>query len=194
MKKNLAVTHVSKKILASAYKCISQKGYAKASLRDIADDAGVALSQLNYYYTNKEGLLTEVVKDLSKNYLKEIEERIQIGRTSKEKFNSLIEYFKTMMYEQQELFRLLFDLVSMSFWNASFKNLLSNLFNEVSDLIKKHILENHTFKNKATDFSKEIMAKSIVGSIFGIIFQYVLNPSDPTLIESLNYIDLSLEL
>ena len=39
---------VSQKILDAAYRCIAQKGYARASLRDIAEDAGVALSQLNY--------------------------------------------------------------------------------------------------------------------------------------------------
>lgn len=184
---------VSQKILSSAYKCISEKGYAKASLRDIAEDAGVALSQLNYYYKNKEGLLLEVVKKLSNSCLKEIEDRLQKGYTAKEKFNSLIEYFKSMMREKQELFRVLFDLISMSFWNTSFKSLLSNLFNDVSNLINKYILESSTFKNKSEAFSKEILARSIVGSIFGIVFQYILNPSDDNLIESLNCINLSFE-
>lgn len=59
----------SEKILLAAFKCISSKGYANVSLRDIADEAGVVLSQLNYYYKNKEGLFTEVVKMMIGKYL-----------------------------------------------------------------------------------------------------------------------------
>jgi AcrR family transcriptional regulator len=39
----------SKKILLTAFECISSKGYANTSMRDIADAAEVALSQLNYH-------------------------------------------------------------------------------------------------------------------------------------------------
>ena len=46
----------SKKILLTAFECISSKGYANTSMRDIADAAEVALSQLNYHYKNKEDL------------------------------------------------------------------------------------------------------------------------------------------
>jgi len=59
----------SKKILQTAYQCLSTRGYANVSMRDIADEAGVALSQLNYYYKNKEGLFTEVVKMMMNQYL-----------------------------------------------------------------------------------------------------------------------------
>jgi len=52
----------SEKILSAAYGCISTRGYANVSLRDIADEAGVALSQLHYYYKSKEGLFKEVVQ------------------------------------------------------------------------------------------------------------------------------------
>ena len=53
---------INPKILISAFECISTNGYANVSLRDIASEAGVALSQINYYFNNKEGLFVEVVK------------------------------------------------------------------------------------------------------------------------------------
>jgi AcrR family transcriptional regulator len=66
-------TNVSQaqKILNAAFKCISERGYANVSLRDIADEAGVVLSQLNYYFKNKEGLFKEIVKTLARQYLHE---------------------------------------------------------------------------------------------------------------------------
>jgi AcrR family transcriptional regulator len=193
MEKVITNMNVSKKILASAYKCISQKGYAKASLRDIAEDAGVALSQLNYYYKNKEGLFTEVVNELSNDYIKEIELMFLKGSSAKEKLNNLIIYFKNIMYDKPETNRLLFDLISMSIWNTSFKSLLSGLFDKVSELIRKYIFEDSALKHKYDDFTANSLSKSIVGTIFGTAMQYILNPSDKAIIESLNCIDLSLE-
>jgi AcrR family transcriptional regulator len=49
----------AERIFNAAFKCISTKGYANVSLRDIANEAGVVLSQLNYY-KNKEGLFKKV--------------------------------------------------------------------------------------------------------------------------------------
>ncbi len=94
------------KILHAAFKCIAAKGYASVSLRDIADEAGVVLSQLNYYYKNKEGLFTEVVKTLARQYLNEIEDILKRGGSEKEKIARLIEYFQEMLRKTPELFKL----------------------------------------------------------------------------------------
>lgn len=75
----------AQRILNAAFKCILSKGYANVSLRDIAEEAGVALSQLNYYYNNKEGLLVEVVRMLAKKYLHEIEDNLKKGELPDEK-------------------------------------------------------------------------------------------------------------
>lgn len=42
-------TNPAQKILLAAYDCLSTRGYANVTMRNIADEAGVALSQLTYY-------------------------------------------------------------------------------------------------------------------------------------------------
>ena len=190
MKENASA---SRKILESAYRCIAKKGYAHASLRDIAEDAGVALSQLNYYYKNKEGLFTEVVRRLSADYLREVERRLEAGKTPRERFRSLIAYFKTMMHDNPDLNHLLFDLISMSIWNPSFKLLLSSLFDDISGLLRKYIFTDATCQVRYGGLSAEALAKSTVGTLFGTSLQYTLNPSDVTLIESLDCLNISCE-
>ena len=41
-------------ILQTAFECISTKGYANVSMRDVAEKARVALSQITYHYKNKD--------------------------------------------------------------------------------------------------------------------------------------------
>jgi len=51
MNNELKKANQSERILQTAFECISSKGYANVSMRDIADEAGVALSQLMYLST-----------------------------------------------------------------------------------------------------------------------------------------------
>ena len=54
----------SKRILEAALNLISQNGYAQVSMRDIAQEAGVAISQISYHYKNKEGLFIALIRQL----------------------------------------------------------------------------------------------------------------------------------
>jgi len=87
----------SEKILSAAYACISTRGYANVSMRDIADEAEVVLSQINYYFKNKEGLFKEVVRMMILKYLKEIEASLKQENSPQKRAKGLINYFKNML-------------------------------------------------------------------------------------------------
>lgn len=72
MQQKTGKVNPSERILLTAFECLSTRGYANVSMRNIADEAGVALSQLTYYYKNKENLFTEVINMMMDQYLKEI--------------------------------------------------------------------------------------------------------------------------
>jgi len=57
-----AHTDTENKILASAEKLFYQKGKAGASMQDIADDAGINRTLLNYYYRTKDQLFEAVFR------------------------------------------------------------------------------------------------------------------------------------
>ncbi len=183
----------SQKILEAAFNCISTKGYANVSLRDIADEAGVVLSQLNYYFKNKEGLFTEVIKTAIQKYLLEIENNLQKGATIKEKMSFLIKYFQEMLSETPELFRLLYDFIGMSMWSDSFGKLLRQLFQDLSDLIEKNVLMNISVNGKFMGYSPHAIARMIIGALFGITIQSILDPEKDTLSDTLNMIPVVFE-
>ena len=183
----------AQRILNAASKCISTRGYANVSLRDIADEAGVVLSQLNYYYKNKEGLLTEVIKMLNQKYLNEIEDILINGETEDEKISNLIQYFKEMLRNNPELFKLLFDLTSMALWSVTLKELLNTLFNGVTDLIQKHIIANSATKEKYRGYSPEALSRMILGSLYGISMQVILANEEEDMIDSLSTLKVLFE-
>ncbi len=183
----------SQKILIAAFECISSRGYANVSLRDIADEAGVVLSQLNYYYKNKEGLFTEVIKMMMQKYLQEVENHLKKGTTAKEKISSLIIYFQEMLTENPEVFRLLYDFSGMALWSTTFGELLRNLFNELANLIEKYVLEDIDIKGLMRVYSSKSIARMIFGAMFGTAIQVILDPQEKKLPEALMAIELVFE-
>ena len=181
--------HQSQLITNAAYKHISQRGYANVSLREIADEAGVVLSQLSYYYKNKEGLLIEVVRMTARQYMVEIEEILKVGTGSQEKMSDLVKYFQNMLITNPNLFRLLFDLTNMSMWSNTFRNILNELFDDLADLIVKYVLVDNTALAKIGYRSTKTLAQVIFGSLFGTSIQILLNPDDKDLYKAMNLVE-----
>ena len=132
----------------AASQCISTKGYANVSMRDIANEAGVVLSQLNYYFKNKEGLFKEVVRMMIDRYLRDIEASLRAEDSPKERAKSLIKYFRKMLQYNPNLFKLLYEFTGLALWSPVFSDLLSSLFKDLSDMIEKYILNIHSLKTK----------------------------------------------
>ena len=181
----------SERILLAANTCISTRGYANVSMRDIADEAGVALSQLNYYFKNKEGLFKEVVRMMISKYLKEIEASLKQENSPRKRAKGLINYFKNMLQHNPELFRLLYDFTGLAIWSPVFSSLLSELFKELSDMIEKYIFKDLQLK-ELKGYSTKTLSRLILGSMFGTGIQVLLD-QDEELPEALNAIQILFE-
>jgi len=192
MNNELKKANQSERILQTAFECISSKGYANVSMRDIADEAGVALSQLTYHYKNKDGLLIEVIKMMIQEYLIEVEEHLRKGVTPKEKLSDLITYFQEVLEENPKLFKMFYDFTSMSLWSAQFSNLLRNLFDNLVNLIEKYVLDDIPLKSNLRTYTPKSIARMLLGALFGTAIQVILDPQEKKLPEALNAIELLL--
>lgn len=192
MKNELKKANQSERILQTAFECISSKGYANVSMRDIADEAGVALSQLTYHYKNKDGLLTEVIKMMIQEYLIEVEEHLRKGVTPKEKLSDLITYFQEVLEENPKLFKMFYDFTSMSLWSEQFSNLLRNFFENLVNLIEKYVLDDIPLKSNLRTYTPKSIARMLLGAMFGTAIQVILDPQEKKLPEALNAIELLL--
>jgi len=178
----------SQKILQTAFQCLSTRGYANVSMRDIADEAGVALSQLNYYYKNKEGLFTEVVKMMMHQYLHEVEDELKSTTNAKERIASLVRYFNELIRKKPELLRLFIDFTAQSLWLPSFKRQLKKLFADLSEMIEKSILAGAVMNKSLREYPSKSLARFVLGALYGTVIQIMLDSDEDTAFDSLNLV------
>lgn len=186
MQRKTDKANTSEKILVTAFECLSTRGYANVSMRNIADEAGVALSQLTYYYKNKERLFTEVIGMMMDQYLREIETTLESATDTKDKIVSLVRFFKELIRNKPDLLRLFIDFTAQALWIPSFRGQLDSLFNTLTEIIERNLPMDKTINKGSLAYSPKCLAKLIFGALFGTSIQIILGSDQDSAFESLN--------
>jgi TetR/AcrR family transcriptional regulator len=84
-------TETEERILASAEKLFYRKGKAGTSMQDIADDAGINRTLLNYYFRSKDQLFEAVFRNALKRFVPELVKMLRSEMSFEEYMPMLIE-------------------------------------------------------------------------------------------------------
>ena len=186
MQQKTGKVNPSERILLTAFECLSTRGYANVSMRNIADEAGVALSQLTHYYKNKENLFTEVINMMMDQYLKEIKSTLESTTDVKDKIASLVKFFKELIRNKPDLLRLFIDFTAQALWVPSFREQLDSLFNDLTEIIERNLPTDTIVNRNSLGYSPKSIAKLLFGALFGTSIQIILGSDRDSAFESLN--------
>ncbi|MBQ7673771.1 MAG: TetR/AcrR family transcriptional regulator [Alphaproteobacteria bacterium] len=179
---------VSQKILSATFELLSMHGYANVSMRDIAKKSGIAVSQITYYYKTKENLLVEVIKEANREYLSELDQKLEGICLPNEKMKFIFDWLEKLITEKTALYRLLLDFYSLATWNEEIRKEFKSYFNETVSLLCKnlnHVLLKNTHLGS---YSHRQIAKLIAGAGFGVAMQYVMDENNTEAVSSLKII------
>ncbi|WP_420236715.1 TetR/AcrR family transcriptional regulator [Telmatobacter bradus] len=178
----------AQRILAATFQCIAEKGSASVSLREIALQAGVVLSQLNYYFVNREQLFAAVLRMMKQEYLENVEARMAAMQSVPQKAAFFISYNRELLVTNQALYRAFLDFFGLALWSSSFQKEMNEFLDGVSQVIESHMetsgvadsaVESPALQNS----SVATLANTILATTFGIAMQYLMNPERSDLLE-----------
>lgn len=89
-KKEIQDTSTEEKIKEAALKVFSKKGYAAARTRDIAEEAGINLALLNYYFRSKEKLFELIMMESVQHFAASIKDILNDEKTPLEEKMTLL--------------------------------------------------------------------------------------------------------
>jgi len=96
-------TETEQRILSSAEKLFFQKGKAGTSMQDIADDAGINRTLLNYYYRSKDLLFEEVFKIAMSIFVPNLVSMLQSDMNFEDYVPALMETIIDAMLENPQI-------------------------------------------------------------------------------------------
>lgn len=92
------------KIKEAARKVFLRKGFSATRTRDIAEEAGINLALLNYYFRSKQRLFEEVMKEKIQTLLKTIIPVLQDSTTTlEEKIDQIVSNYITVLSKNNDL-------------------------------------------------------------------------------------------
>lgn len=106
-------TAAKQRIFDAALDLFAHKGYAAVGVREIARQAGVNISMINYYYGEKAGILKAVINECYDRYLKAIkpvgDEDLPLEDHVRKMVRTVVQFFR----ENTELAIVAFDVIPL---------------------------------------------------------------------------------
>ena len=165
-------------ILNAAYILLSERGYSSVSTREIAATAGVALSQLNYYYKTKENLFLSVINEVIKKIVEELKEVFSTEKSRRENFAAMIDYFKGKIAHDPEIFKLLIDFMAQSMWNKEIKIYIYGMMREINFLVQTYIIKTSPNQKNYKGVPVIYVAEIVIYGVLGLSLHFILGKGD----------------
>jgi AcrR family transcriptional regulator len=107
-------------LAASALQTLSELGYARTSLRDIAQNTAFSHGVLHYYFRDKVDLIIEAVKQYKAECVKRYDEVIATATSAEQLKRAFSAALVKTLHDDGAMHRLWYDLRNQSLFEASF--------------------------------------------------------------------------
>lgn len=161
-------------ILQAAYRCLAQKGSAHVSLRDIAKEAGVALSQLHYYFGSREGLLVAAASFVLRQQIARLQAELEPVQEPAERVKQAIRFISGQRCVDSDWSKVHLDLLAMGAWSPTLAAETRRLHDELLEVILSEGL-----RTGKAHLGSRAVARLVLGALDGLAMQ-ALNGADAT--------------
>lgn len=169
-------TSTEEKIKNAARIVFHKKGFAAARTRDIAEEAGINLALLNYYFRSKEKLFNIVMLETFQNFFASIFFVFNdVDTTLEEKIEKLASHYIDMLFQEPEIPLFLMSefrnnpeelMNKVDFKNAIFNSVFMKQFNEGINAGK---IKDQTFKHFMMNFMGLVVFPFIAKPLLKVI-------------------------
>ncbi len=165
------------RIIQAAKRVISRSSIAGATMRGIAEEAGLSTGAIYHYFSSKEDILYEVMDESFSETLRIAEEskklKLSLDELIEEIFENIVKRF-----EKTDENRIQFYLAQEAILgNAELKEKFKNKYQEWVGRTEE--LMQHMYKRAPSKYNKAL-ASLLIGAIDGIVMQLLLcsNPAE----------------
>ncbi|KAF3888160.1 MULTISPECIES: TetR/AcrR family transcriptional regulator [Nostocales] len=158
-------------IVCAAYKLLAREGYDAATMKEIANAAGVAPGLIHYYFSSKDQLLQEVLYAAGEQYVKEVE-RWCNTLSPEQLLEKTFTEPKQRVVDEPEWFRLRCELFTLGLRNVNFHDAVRVMLSTGRQCITRLV------RQIAGDAiaNPEAMASVLLAAFDGLALQKLADP------------------
>ncbi|MGI9543401.1 MAG: TetR/AcrR family transcriptional regulator [Cyclobacteriaceae bacterium] len=158
------------KLMAAAEKLMAVSGYEGTSTRKIAEEAGVNIAMISYYFGSKEGLYHEMVANRI-SYVRDTLRQLNATVADPwERLEKIINFYVTSILTRPNIHKIIHRQLSMSH--------RSGIQKKFAEMIKTSAMEMKLFLEEGQEKKafRKIDTEMTMGTFIGTIFQMINSP------------------
>lgn len=160
-------------ILEAARAALVRVGYERITTRRIAEEAGVNIATLHYYFGTKEALLSETVRFVLQRSVSRLRAAIEAGPTAKAALENAFETGWQLIQERVGVLR--YDLVVRGLRDQEARREASGIYSAfrglVEEIVDRHLCAGGTL---ASGVTRESLAHYVIAAVDGVSLQYLI--------------------
>ncbi|GLT11140.1 TetR/AcrR family transcriptional regulator [Sulfitobacter porphyrae] len=134
----------------SAIAALKQLGYARTSLRDIAELSGVAVGTLHYYFEDKVDLITYCVRRYKISFMTEMQSILSDDVEATQLAERFIKGLSRSIRRDAETHRLWYDIRSQAMFDPAFHEVVQDIENGLIDIVGEFLTRTGNTHSEAT--------------------------------------------
>jgi AcrR family transcriptional regulator len=162
-------------IIKAFFRIVSEKGFAKATIREIAEAAGCNHGLLHHYFKDKQAIIEASVDYAVTVYREEMEEGLAELDTATEQIRFFIPRYLDLSRRNLEISRAWLDLYALSKNEDSVREPVQECFREARRMIAE-VISRGIKRGEFRKVKPEVLASVILGSLEGATTHWVIDP------------------
>ena len=171
-------------IVKAFYKVVSEQGFSRATIREIAKAAGCSYRMLHHYFSDKDEIVETFVDHVSRTYLAELREGVSNELTAGERVEFLNSYFSDLSRFTLDFCRAWVECWALGNSRPVVSEALNRCYNEARTIITD-IIRDGMRSGEFRKVDPHIAANLILATYEGMTMLWVVN-TENTPVESIN--------
>jgi len=157
-----------KQILQALYDCLTEKGHERVTIKKIAQRAGLPHGVIHYYFSDKDEIIAELIKNLQAAYYNQWDNLLSAISNDSRKIPAAIDFLAESMVLDPGLNRVLYNLVQMGFERKPVRDALKQAYR----IYRQQLADLFFRKNAAGE--QHVSATALLAMIEGLALQCMI--------------------
>lgn len=167
----------ARRMIRAAGKLIARQGYTKTSLAQVGKEAGYTGGLVSHHFGSKEGLLRELVGNITGRFYSDQLAPVTDGKTGLEALYATAEAYLGELVVREERMRALYVLMGESLGPVSEINPVFAELNKGFRVNVRRLIEEGMVSGEVrADVDPDAEAAAVVGLLRGVAFQWMADP------------------
>jgi AcrR family transcriptional regulator len=168
-----------RQVLEAAVRALAKRGYAKTSVSDIAQAAGMSKGAVHYHFESKDDLIAKVLEHCAARARERIGVAWDAPGEPLERIERAIHAMRVMRKESSAELRVLADLSAQGLHDARLRGLLARVFETNKKEMEEHLLGSLPAVGMRTKLPVHIILRLLMGALDGLAMHDYFDPLNP---------------